>query len=86
MSSNIATFSGLEAFVDVDQPSVIDLYVGVPAIDRSSGGSATSGKRLELSAYESGTAGASFKAVGIGSGTTLMRRRPWPSPRDCMNR
>lgn len=71
MSGRIAKFANTSIFVGTEQAAVVDVYVTVPTIDRSTGGSATSGERVELSFYSSGSGTTYFRAVGAGSGTTI---------------
>lgn len=72
MSSNEVKFTNQDIFVGTDQDALVDVYVDVPTIDRTTGGSATSGERVELSLYDDDNSGNDgFKAVGLGSGTTL---------------
>ncbi len=74
MSSNRSTMSGLDMFVDKDNVEKFSVSVDVPVIDRTSGGSASSGEKIKLGFSDGGTlAGASdeFRAVGSGSGSVL---------------
>ena len=65
-SGNEATFTGLDLFVEYGDPALVNVYVDVPATDRS-GGTSTSNEYLELGL--SPTAG-DFNAVGVDSGVT----------------
>ncbi len=72
MSSNEVKFTNQDIFVGTDDDAIVDVYVDVPVIDRTTGGSATSAERVELSLYDDDNSGNDgFKAVGSGSGTTL---------------
>jgi len=74
MNSNVAKFSISSApiFVSTDDPAIIDIYVDVPATDRNAGGSATSNEKVRMGFSDGDNSGTeSFKAVGVGSGTTL---------------
>ena len=72
MSAGVAKFAGTAIYVNPEQAAVVDVYVNVPMIDRTSGGSATSGERIALSFTNADGSGTeNFRAVGIGSGTTL---------------
>ncbi|MBT6254122.1 hypothetical protein HOI83_02730 [Candidatus Uhrbacteria bacterium] len=74
MSSNRSTMSGLDMFIDKDNVEKFSVSVDVPVIDRTSGGSATSGEKISIGFSDGGTlSGASdeFRAVGSGSGNVL---------------
>jgi hypothetical protein len=72
MTGNAAKFTGLHAYVAVNTPSDIKVYVNVPSTDRDSGGSATSNEKVRMGWYVGATPdGSYFKAVGVGSGTTF---------------
>ena len=68
---NEAKFSGLHAYAAVGTPADINVYVNVPATDRTSGGSATSNEKIRMGWFVDVTNADNFKAVGVGSGTTF---------------
>jgi len=73
MNGNEAKFSLATApiFVDSDQYAAVEVYVDVPVTDRASGGSATSNEKVRMGFFVDATNDDNFKAVGVGSGTTL---------------
>lgn len=72
MSGRTVKFAGESIYVDPEDDAVVDVYVDVPVTDRTTGGSATSSERIEISLFDGDNSGnENFKAVGAGSGTTL---------------
>lgn len=71
MTGNEAKFTGLHAYVAVNTPSDINVYVNIPSTDRDSGGSATSNEKIRMGWFVDATNADNFKAVGVGSGSTF---------------
>ncbi|MBT3230648.1 hypothetical protein HN358_02600 [Candidatus Uhrbacteria bacterium] len=74
MSGNAAKFtlSSAPLYVSTEDDVTIDVYVDVPATDRTAGGSATSNEKIRMGFSDADNSGTeNFKAVGVGSGTTL---------------
>jgi hypothetical protein len=71
MSGNEAKFSSLDMYVPVGTPKDVTVKVSVPLTDRDAGGSATSGEKIRMGLFVDTTNDDNFKAVGVGSGSTL---------------
>ena len=72
MSGRVVKFSNTEIFVGTESDAVVDVYIDVPTHERTTGGSADSAERVEISFYDGDNSGTeNFKAVGQGSGSTL---------------
>ncbi len=72
MSTNEAKFSSLDMYVAVGAPADVKVMVNLPLTDRDAGGSATSNEKIRMAFSDGDNSGSeSFKAVGVGSGTTL---------------
>jgi hypothetical protein len=71
MSGNEAKFSSLDMHVAVGTPGDVKVMVSVPLTERDAGGSATSGEKIRMGLFIDTTTDDNFKAVGVGSGSTL---------------
>lgn len=58
-------------YVDTEDEAEFNVYVDVPSSDRVTGGSSTSNERIEIGVSVDTTNDDQFKAVGVGSGTSL---------------
>ncbi|MBU0614045.1 hypothetical protein KJ766_02030 [Patescibacteria group bacterium] len=70
MSGNEAKFTGLDMYVDVNDPSKVKVYVDVPVTDRNAGGAATSNEYLLMGWMIDASGNDNFSAVGEDSGFT----------------
>ncbi|MFA6131362.1 MAG: hypothetical protein WC730_03840 [Patescibacteria group bacterium] len=70
MSGNEAKFTGLDMFVDIDDPALVKVYVDLPVTSRHAGGSATSNEKVLMGLFVDTGNDDNFKAVGVGSGFT----------------
>ncbi len=68
---NQARFTGLSIPVAVDEPTEVEVYVNVPTTNRVSGGSAASNEKVRMGLFVDTTNDDNFKAVGVGSGSSL---------------
>lgn len=73
MNGNEAKFSLSTApiYVTTDDPATVEVFVNVPVIDRNAGGSSTSGEKVRMGFFIDATNDDNFRAVGVGSGSTL---------------
>lgn len=74
MSGNAAKFtlSSAPLYVSTGDDVTVDVYVDIPATDRTAGGSATSNEKIRMGFSDADDSGdGNFKAVGVGSGTVL---------------
>ncbi len=71
ISTNEAIFTGLEMYVEEGEAAVVDVYVDVPATDRTGSGSATSNERISIGWDADTTNNNHIIANGVGSGFQL---------------
>jgi len=72
MASNRVTLSGLDMYVDTDSVTKFNVAVNIPVIDRTSGGSASSGEKIKLGFSDGDDSGSDqLRAVAQGSGSVV---------------